>query len=106
MNKEQQSRQPGILKRFVIAYLRGIDAVLRLVGTSAIIALLYGVLRFAIHVCVQTPFGEAAAATAFPVTALILTPILIRTGILAGGFEIPAIWRREEPVVQKEGPQE
>jgi hypothetical protein len=45
MNEEQQSRQPGILKRFVIAYLRGIDAVLRLVGTSAIIALLYGVLQ-------------------------------------------------------------
>ena len=81
-----------LIRKFVFEYLKGIDAMIRWIGTSIVISIFYGIVWAAVLVLIRLPFGDAVGDMCEPYVLLLASPLVIRFGILAGGFEIPAIF--------------
>lgn len=81
-----------LIRKFGLEYLKGIDALIRLVGTVILISILYGIVWTAVLVVFRLPFGDSVADMCGPYVFLLASPLVIRLGIVGGGFDIPAIF--------------
>jgi hypothetical protein len=84
------------IKRIVLFYLRSLDAVIRLLGTYLITALMICALGLILHSINWLIFGNFSSGPLHPWIGGILLPPILRLGILAGGFSIPPIFNRQD----------
>jgi len=72
-------------------YLVSIDAVIRLLGTHIIIALMYAAVGLILNSFNWLFSGSFSTSQFHPWVGLLLAPPILRLGILAGGFSIPPL---------------
>lgn len=81
------------MRQTCLAYLLGLDALVRVFAAYVIGGLMYGGLWLVIQLIVRLPFGESAAGDAFFWVALLGTPLIVRYGLLGSGLHSgPVFW--------------
>jgi hypothetical protein len=82
----------NLAKKIGLAYIKGIDATIRFIGSYFII----GILFFMIHgLCVALSFLPLVSSDPKYMTgvlSLVLLPLIVRLGVLGGGLSIPPIF--------------
>ena len=82
----------NLAKKIGLAYIKGIDATIRVIGSYIIISILF----FVIHgLCVALsflPFVPDDPKYMTGILSILLLPLIMRLGVLGGGLSIPPIF--------------
>ena len=85
----------NLAKRLGIIYLKGIDALIRFIG-SYIIMCLFVLIIYGLSLCISfLPFMSVAPQDLTWILSLLLLPFIVRFGVLAGGLSIPPIFGKK-----------
>jgi hypothetical protein len=91
-----------LIGKIVRGYLRSVDATIRLLGTCIICAILHGAFWAALNGISELFFGDSLGDGFVLMLTFIISPVIIRFGLLGGGFVIPPIFgSRENQAVNK-----
>ena len=85
-----------LLIGMVSAYLRGVDATIRLLGGCVIMGALFGALWAGLNAISSLLIGDGLSGKIVPAAMLLVAPPIIRVGMLGAGFRIPAVFQRRD----------
>ena len=86
----------SLLKTALVSYIKGIDVIIRVIGTCIIIAIVGFLIRMVAALFCLLPFVTLEVETLAGIITLVLLPLILRVAVLGGGFTVPPIiWRKK-----------